>query len=125
MALYLYLLGTYDVFDNMVYPREESEGKFAVVTKLWDKAKSFFNSSEAEGQLVVPNHSTMQVECLRAYLTNMRKLLIDLSLSSETNIGSAVDYIMEVVKQLYSPHIVKGNNKQDWREKDVLEVCTG
>ena len=109
----------------MVYPQEEIEGNHPMMTKLWDKAKSVFTSSERGDQLVVPDHTTMQVMCLHAYLSNLKKVLIGLALSSEKDIGSAVHHIMVIFRQMFTQHIINdeyGNYIRDWTSNDVLQV---
>ena len=103
----------------MVYPREES-----IVTKLWDRAKSFITGSGTERHLVVPDHNTMQIVCLHAYLANLKKVLIDLALCSKTSVGIAVSHVMLVFKQLYTPLIMRehGNSWDIWTASEVLQV---
>ena len=105
----------------MVYPEEESEGK---ITKLWDKAKSVWSGSEADKQLVVPDHNKMQIVCFHAYLANLKTLLVDLALSSDFNIGSAVEHFMQIFKQLHVPLIMKEypSSRQVWIANDVQKV---
>lgn len=87
--------------------------------------KNFFGIGSSEGDApAIPEHSQIQMRCLKIYLADYQSVFLDLSLSSEMEVGSVVTYISEVFRQLHSHEIVMTESSHTylWRENELPEV---
>lgn len=118
--VYSIVTGKHDVFDNVVYPPEESHQRSRLET-----FKKFLGFGRSEkGDFVIPEHSVMQVRCLEIYLRCFRSAFLDLSFSSDMEVGSVASHISEIFRQVHSPVIVLANDvyKRTRTETEVSKV---
>lgn len=120
---FFFKLGTHEVFDNIVFPSTENHPN--VIVKLWGKLMSAVSSSsEKSDQLVILDHNSMQVLCLKIYLENYKKLFLTLRPSSDMKVGAAVSHIMRVFCQLHCQNIMhqSHSSKREWIADALPEV---
>lgn len=121
-SILIIFTGSYDVFDNLVFPQEMNRQKSYSIVKTLKSI--FWKGSSEDDAPVIPEHSQIQVQCLEMYLADYRNIFLNLNLSSEMKVGSIATYILEVYRQLHSQVIVlvRSSHQHIWTENKLSMV---
>ena len=75
---------------------------------------------------MITDHNMMQVQCLHIYLSKYQDLLdFTSSADRQMEVGSMMNFILEVYRQMYYPVFIhfKDLQEKNWAAPEVTKVC--
>ena len=117
LDFFVYIIGQYHQYDNMVYPENAKTKNFA--TKAWNY---LVGESSKEEAVYVPDHETMQGKALEIFLDNYRIKLVGLELSLHLDVIQISKEIVSIFRQLYNQRIAHNLKERPWVARKLPAV---